>query len=179
MGIFYPWMPSTPTYFEEYYEYPISKPLLLSIWIGWPAMRKHWPKTTFYQLLSFFVIVLAFFWILLLLYGNAVQASPPSFAFPSFLSLAGPSHRATCMLCNLVFLCQILADLAKHIKLLAILKRNLAWNGKRVREGLIKKIKATQVNEGYVNFFFPMVLTLKKVQKQEKTRQIAVVWISN
>ena len=119
-------MPSTPTYFDEYYEYPISKPLLLSIWIGWPTMRKHWPKTTFYQLLSFFVIVLAFFWILLLLYGNAVQASPPSFAFPSFLSLAGPSHRATYMLWNLVFLCQILADLAKRRKLLAILNRNLA-----------------------------------------------------
>ena len=137
----------------QYYEYPISKPLLLSIWIGWPAMRKHWPKTTFYQLLSFFVIVLAFFWIHLLLYGNAVQASPPSFAFPSFLSLAGPSHRATYMLCNLVFESQILADLAKHWKLLAILNRNLAWNGKRVRQGVIKKIKATQVNKATSTFF--------------------------
>ena len=140
-------MPSTSIHCEEYYEYPLSKPLLLSIWIAWPAMRKHWPKTTFYQLLSFFVIVLAFFWILLLLYGNAVQASPPSFAFPSFLSLAGPSDRATYMLCNLVFESQILADLAKRWKLLTILNRNLAWNGKRVREGLIKKIKATQVNK--------------------------------
>ena len=90
-------MPSTSTYFEEYYEYPLSKPLLLSIWIAWPAMRKHWPKTTFYQLLSFFVIVLAFFWILLLLYGNAVQAALLLLPFPLFSAWPGrPTEQLVC-----------------------------------------------------------------------------------
>ena len=90
-------LPSIPTYFEEYYEYPLSKPLLLSIWIAWPAMRKHWPKTTFYQLLSFFVIVLAFFWIHLLLYGNAVQAALLLLPFPLFSAWPGrPTEQLLC-----------------------------------------------------------------------------------